>query len=317
MSRNLIQFQPGLSLPEFIQRYGTQAQCESALEASRWPSGFHCPHCRDTRHSSHYRSGRKLFQCYRCRKQTSLTAGTIFDATKLSLTIWFLAMHLLTQAKNNVSALELSRHLGVSYNTAWLIKHKLLQVMEEREQNRELIGRVEIDDAYLGGEHRGKRGRGSPNKVPFIAAVQTNDEGHPQLVRFDCVNGFTHDEIERWAQQALSASTVAHSDGLRGFTILSDMVNDHIPAITGSGSAAVQHPQFKWVNTLLANLKTAITGTYHAIKFKKYAQRYLSEAQYRFNRRFDLSSILVRLLHAAVTTKPKTLQVTRLAEICT
>ncbi len=317
MSRNLIQFQPGLSLPKFIKLYGTQSQCESALEATRWPSGFHCPNCSDTRHSSHYRSGRKLFQCYRCRHQTSLTAGTIFDSTKLSLTIWFLAMHLLTQAKNNVSTLELSRHLGVSYNTAWLIKHKLLQVMEEREKKRELIGRVEIDDAYLGGERRGKRGRGSPNKVPFVAAVQTNHEGHPLLVRFDRVDGFTHDEIEHWAQQALSTSTVAYSDGLSGFTILSEMVNDHIPSVTGSGPAAVQHPQFKWVNTLLANLKTAITGTYHAIKFQKYAQRYLSESQYRFNRRFDLSTILSRLLRAAVTTKPKSLNVTRLAELCT
>ena len=95
-----------------------------------------------------------------------------------------------------------------------------------------------------------------------------------------------------WAQQALSASTMAYCDGLRGFAILSEMVNDHIPSITESGPTAVQHSQFKWVNTLLANLKTAIAGTYHAIKFKKYAQRYLSEAQYRFNRRFDLSTIL-------------------------
>ena len=317
MSRNLIQFQPGLSLPGFIRNYGTESQCESALLATRWPNGFHCPHCQETRHSTHLRSGKKLYQCYRCRRQTSLIAGTIFESTKLPLTIWFLAMHLLTQAKNNVSALELSRHLGVSYNSAWLIKHKLLQVMEEREQNRELHGRVEIDDAYLGGEHKGTAGRGSPNKVPFVAAVQTSDEGHPLFVRFDRVNGFTHAEIERWAQRALSASTLAYSDGLGAFTILANMVNKHYPIVTGSGRVAAQHPQFRWVNTLLGNLKTAITGTYHAIKFHKYAQRYLAEAQYRFNRRFDLRVILTRLLGAAVTTRPKPLQITRLAEICT
>ena len=317
MSRNLIQFQPGLSLPRFIRNYGTESQCESALEASRWPNGFRCPHCNDSRHSTYLRSRRKLYQCYRCRRQTSLIAGTIFESTKLPLTIWFLSMHLLTQAKNNVSALELSRHLGVSYNSAWLIKHKLLQVMEEREQNRELHGRVEIDDAYLGGEHKGTAGRGSPNKVPFVAAVQTSDEGHPLFVRFDRVNGFTHAEIERWAQRALSASTLAYSDGLGAFTILANMVNKHYPIVTGSGRVAAQHPQFRWVNTLLGNLKTAITGTYHAIKFHKYAQRYLAEAQYRFNRRFDLRVILTRLLGAAVTTRPKPLQITRLAEICT
>jgi hypothetical protein len=101
-------------------------------------------------------------------------AGTIFAATKLPLTVWFLAMHLLTQAKNNVAALELMRHLGVCYRTAWLVKQKLLQVMVEREAERVLAGRIEIDDAYLGGEHAGRPGRGSENKIPFVLAVETN-----------------------------------------------------------------------------------------------------------------------------------------------
>ena len=317
MSRNLIQFQPGLSLPEFLKQYGSLSQCESALESSRWPQGFVCPHCQDTRHSAYFRSGKKRFQCSRCRRQTSLTSGTVFDASKLPLTTWFLALYFLSQSKNNVAALELSRLLGVSYNTAWLIKHKLLQVMLEREQSRELTGRVEIDDAYLGGERKGKPGRGSPNKVPFVAAVQTTEDGRPLYVRFDCVQRFDHSSIESWSQQALTASAHAYSDGLPAFTILSEMVDEHTSFITGIGQKAARHPQFRWVNTLLGNLKTAITGTYHAIKFQKYAQRYLAESQYRFNRRFDLKSILPRLLRAAVKTKPKPLYVTRLAELCT
>ena len=116
---------------------------------------------------------------------------------------------------------------------------------------------------------------------------------------------------------ALTASTRAYSNGLPAFTILSEMVDQHTSFVTGIGQQAARQPQFRWVNTLLGNLKTAITGTYHAIKFQKYAQRYLAEAQYRFNRRFDLKSILPRLLRAAVKTKPKPLYVTRLAELCT
>ncbi len=93
-------------------------------------------------------------------------SGTVFESSKLGLPAWFLARHLMTQAKNNVSALELKRHLGVSYPTAWLLKQKIMQVMVDREQWRQLTGRVEIDDAYLGGEvHGGKVGRGSPIKV--------------------------------------------------------------------------------------------------------------------------------------------------------
>jgi hypothetical protein len=94
-----------------------------------------------------------------------LTVGTIFQATQLPLTTWFLAMSLLTQAKNKVSALELMRHLGACYRTAWLVKHKLIQVMAEWEADRQLAGRVEIDEAYLGGERSGKRGRGSENTL--------------------------------------------------------------------------------------------------------------------------------------------------------
>ena len=115
---------------------------------------------------------------------------------------WFWAIHLLTQAKDNVSALELKRHLGVRYKTAWLMKHKLLQVMVEREDSRQLDGRVEIDDAYVGGKAPGKRGRGSANKVPFIAAVNTTEAGQPVLVCLKKLK-FTKKAIAQWAKHSL------------------------------------------------------------------------------------------------------------------
>ena len=99
--------------------------------------------------------------------------GTVFQATKLPLTIWFLAIYSLSQTKSGISALELGRKLGVNDNTAWLLKHKLMQAMRERDQRYRLAGTVQLDDAYLGGEYPGgKRGRGSPKKTPMLAAVQ-------------------------------------------------------------------------------------------------------------------------------------------------
>lgn len=204
MAMNRVQFQAGLSMVEFLKRYGTERRCERALESARWPNGFCCPHCSDTHASCFVREGRRYWQCCRCRTQTTVTAGTIFDSSKLPLTTWFLAMHLLTQSKNNVSALELKRHLGVSYPTAWLVKHKLMQVMAEREDRRVLRGRVEIDDAYLGGEHPGKAGRGSENKVPFIAAVETSPDGKPLRVCFESMR-FTKHGIQDWARRRLDA----------------------------------------------------------------------------------------------------------------
>lgn len=149
MAMNREQFQPGLSMMASMNKYGTESLCQAALEHSHWPDGFRYPSCRDDRHSVFHRGGRKYFQCHRCRHQTTAISGTIFQATKISLNRWFLAMHLFTHAKNNVSALELKRHLGVSYPTAWLIKHKLIEVMNLREDRRVLEGRVEIDDAFL------------------------------------------------------------------------------------------------------------------------------------------------------------------------
>jgi hypothetical protein len=103
--------------------------------------------------------GRELHQCNACRTQTSLTSGTIFASTKLDLTVWFRAMYLITQSKQGISRLELGRRLGVSCNTAWMMHHKLAQVMMERDQKKPLDGRVERDDADLGGQHGG----GKPN----------------------------------------------------------------------------------------------------------------------------------------------------------
>ena len=100
-----------------------------------------------------------------------------------------------SRTKNGISALELSRQLSVSYNTAWKVKHKLMQVMKERDDTRPLGGWVQLDDAYWGAERRGgKCGRGAPGKTPFVAAVELNDEGRPMRMRLSRVGGFRSDE---------------------------------------------------------------------------------------------------------------------------
>ena len=315
MAMNRVQFQPGLSMAEFMDRYGSDGSCEAALIESRWPKGFVCPSCGCGHSSSFRREGRLYFQCTACRHQCSVISGTIFEATKLPLSRWFLAMHLLTQSKNNVAALELMRHLGVCYKTAWLMKHKLMEVMRAREDSRQLEGRVEIDDAYLGGERTGgKVGRGSENKVPFVAAVQTTPDGQPQFV---CLRQqpFTNEEVAVFAARSIAPSATVISDGLWCFGAVQIVGAEHERVVTGGGKASAGLPQFRAVNTFLGNLKRSLSGTYHAFDFAKYAHRYLAEAQYRFNRRFDLRSILARLLRAACLTIPTPASAIRVAEV--
>ncbi len=190
-------------------------------------------------------------------QQTSLTSGTIFDASKLPLTVWFLGMYLLTQTKTGMSALELHRHLGVSYRTAWLVKHKLMSVMFEQERDRRLEGVVQIDDAFLGGERTGgKRGRGSENKVPLIAAVQTTGDGQPIYVRLDVLSDWKVPTVAHWAVKALMPSTHVVSDGLASFVGVKSAACSHEPIIHNSATAKanVQHARFTAINTLLGVL---------------------------------------------------------------
>jgi ribosomal protein L37AE/L43A len=126
MARNAVQFQKVLSEPEFERLYGAEHQCRSVVVASRSPQGFQCPGCGGQRHSMV--TTRDLFQCSKCRLQTSTIAGTIFASTKLPLHLWFRAIYHMTQTKQGISSIELGRRLGVTQTTAWKVKHKLKQV---------------------------------------------------------------------------------------------------------------------------------------------------------------------------------------------
>lgn len=310
--KNLIQFQKGYSLAEFLQDYGTEEKCEKSLFASRWPDGYVCPACGSSSYCT--LKTRALYQCNRCHHQQSLISGTIFAASKLPLTTWFLAIHLLTQAKTGLSAMALRRQLGVSYNTAWSIKQKLMQVMKERDDKKPLSGTVQLDDAYWGGECRGgKRGRGSPNKIPFVAAVSVDNQGHPIALRMTVVKGFRRTEIETWAKRHLLPGTRVVSDGLDCFQQVEAAGCVHTRIITGGGPNSVALEAFTWVNTALGNVKRAMNGVYHAMS-AKHLPRYLAEFSYRFNRRFRLEDLLPRLVYAAVRTPPMPGRLLKLAE---
>lgn len=314
MPQNSIQFQPGMSLSEFIDTYGTEANCEAALERARWPGGFVCPECGEREHSCFHVENRRYWQCSHCRGQWTVRSGTLFHASKLPLTKWFQAIYLVTQNKNNTSALALKRYLGVAYCTAWRVKHKLLEAMARRESARLLRGVVMADDAVLGGVHKGKPGRGSENKAPFVAAVELSEEGHPQHVRFDAIDDLTGTTMAAWAVSALHPSVHLVTDGLASFASAGAAVAEYGAIVVGPRKSSELEP-FRWVNTFISNCKTAMQGTYHHIDADKYRQRYLAEAQYRVNRRFDLHSLVGRMVHACVRTDPCTERRLRLAQV--
>lgn len=143
---NRIQFQPGLSLWQFLESLGTEEKFEEALEQVRWPQGFHCTKREHGDHGIVHGRRHKRYQCKECRHQTSLSAGTMMESTKLFLRTWLLAFYFISHAKNDISALDLIRYFGVSFRTTWLIQDKIMEAMKHREVLYILSGKVQIDD---------------------------------------------------------------------------------------------------------------------------------------------------------------------------
>src|SRR5215831_13110293 len=136
--------------------------------------------------------------------------------------------------KQGISSIELGRRLGVSQTTAWKVKHKLKQVMIERDATKKLTGRIEIDDAYLGGEHSGgKRGRGAAGKTPFLAAVETTADGKPVSLKLGRVSGFSSNALSGFAKRNFDRSCQVVSDGLACFSSVTDAGCTHQAIKTG------------------------------------------------------------------------------------
>jgi transposase-like protein len=312
MTRNRIQFQRGLSEAGFADLYGDEERCRALIVGWRWPNGFVCPKCQGRAHC--IVGLRRLFQCNACRRQTSATAGTIFDQTKVPLTTWFRAMYHLTQSKQGISSIELGRRLGVTQTTAWKIKTKLAEVMRRDGDAIILDGRVEMDDVFLGG-HRpgGKPGRGSPGKTPFLAAVETTDDGKPKRIRLKRVARFKRKRVKAATKRMIAAGATVVTDGLSSFRGVADAACTHVVCVTGKGYRAARKPAFAAINTILGNIKSAIVGTYRAVR-RKHSSRYLAEFEWRFNHRANLAAMIPQIGFAAVRTKPAPYRLLKMAD---
>ena len=169
---------------QFKRRFRTERDCIRYLISRKWPEGFRCPRC--GYNEAYVIEKRRLYQCKRCRHQTSLTANTIFHKTRKPLRDWFWAIFLVATRTTGSSARQIQRDLGLSYPTAWSWCHKIRKAMQDRDTSYTLRGIVELDDTYIGGRKKsGKRGRGAKGKVPVLVAVEKKPKGcgHVSLQR--------------------------------------------------------------------------------------------------------------------------------------
>lgn len=288
------------TLMEFKERFITEAACIQYLVSLRWPNGFRCPECE---HNEAWETKRGLFQCRKCRHQTSVTAGTIFHDSRKPLRLWFEAMWHITSQKYGANALGLQRILAFgSYHTAWNWLQRLRRAMVRPDRDN-LNGTVEVDETYIGGERSGKRGRGAENKSLVVIAVEdkSNDEDESSKgigrVRLMRIPDASSESLIGFISTHVQPGACIRTDGWIGYEPLSKKGYHH--EIVGSKELTIAH-------LVTSLLKRWLLGTYQGAVKPQQLDYYLDEYTFRFNRRTSASrgKLFYRLVQQAVVTEP-------------
>lgn len=280
------------TLIEFMQVFGTETACRDALIRHRWPDEYCCPKC-DSRHA-YWVESRDLFECTSCKYQVSPTAGTIFHKTRTCLQKWFLAIYLLASTKKSPSSAEFKRQLGVSGQTAWTMRRKIMYAMARRDNELMLWGVVELDETFVGGRKEGKRGRGAESKtLVAVAAKRTNgaglDKAHMQVIPNASSKSLTH-----VAKKTIVPGSTVLTDGWAGYNKLEKEGYSHEPETQGDGKNATE--VLPWVHVIIGNFKRWVLDAFHGVS-PKHLQAYMDEFCYRLNRRYVRTDLFRRILN--------------------
>lgn len=308
MSDDLLQDLPR-TLPVFVERFGTDAQCRAFLVRALWPDGFCCAGCGHRAAWSHHK--RLIEECRSCGKQHSILAGTIFEQTKTGLAKWFLAIYLVTSSKGGISAMELKRQLGFgSYQTAWSWLHKIRRAMIKPDREP-LQARVEVDETLVGGARPGKSGRGADGKTVVVGAVEAKPgKGRKRplgRLRLAAIPDASAKSLESFLETDTAKPLTVTTDGWAGYHGLDakGYAHEAINLSATWGDAGLRLPAIHLVFSLA---KRWLLGTHHGAVRPKHLQRYLDEYVFRFNRRKAkaVSHGFARLIQHAVKTPPTT-----------
>jgi transposase-like protein len=292
------------NLIDLFEKFGNDEKCRIYLEKLRWPDGVKCIRCQSEKISRIYK--RNQFHCDACQYQFSVTAGTIFHDSHLSLMKWFAAIFLLSESKKGMSALQLKRTLRVSYKTAWFLCHRVREAVKD--DNADMLqGIIECDETYIGGKAKNihkvrlakmSKGRdGYDNKSCVMGAIQRGGNVRLQVGQMPATKETLHAFIKsKIADEANAIFTDQH----KGYIGIADEDTLH---------ATVDHAQKEWVrgivhtNTLenvWSLFKRSILGSYHQVSVK-HLDRYVSEFEFRFNNRnnpYLFRDTLLRLLNS-------------------
>jgi len=286
------------SLLDFQRRFNTEENCLQSIFEARWPRGFICPHCG---HNDGYRlSKRRAIQCVSCRRQTSITAGTLFHKSKVPLVNWFWLIFLMSQDKRGISTKRAAELLNMHYATVWFLMHKIREAMANRLEGLTLSGYVEIDEAFFGGKATGERGPTAGGKKRVCVMVERLKLGAGDASLQVLPDG-NAESYQNSVETRLEPMTHVRTDGLPKNSVLHGRVGKlnmkAIPVKEGDGP-------LKNADRVTSLVKRQLLGTYHQYCSGTHLQRFLNEYCYRFNRRYRWYQLASRLILACALAAP-------------
>ena len=287
------------SLPEFQRLFPDEAACASYLEHARWSDGFMCPHCGVADEPRYISTRPGVLRCRHCRRDTSLTAGTVMERTHTPLSVWFWAAYLVVSQTPGMSAVQFQRQLGLlRYETAFQILHKLRVGMVRPDQDR-IGGKpgevVEADETYVGGRTRGK-GRGVHDMVLVAGAVEVRQRKrsgslnkrktgrYAGRVRLSLAPDRSAKSLGGFIAHNVAPGATIVTDDWSGYAGLAKRGYIHT-AVPARGDPQVAETFLPIIHLAFSNLKTWLRGTHHGVS-PQHLQAYLNEFTFRFNRRF-------------------------------
>jgi len=279
-----------LTLDEIQSHFGTDEKARRYLEEIRWPNGVVCPHCKNAdqkriweiqpNEAAKIRAG--LYQCAECKKQFTVTVGTIFEDSHIPLRKWLVAWYLLCSSKKGISSLQIQRMLGLgSYRTALFMMHRIRYALSHPAFTGMLKGTVEVDETYVGGKQKGHHGKLN-KKTCVVSLVERG--GNARSFVLDRITG---ENLKGAIMQHVQDGSIVCTDDYFGYRPMPKIFT-HKPVKHSAFEYARKEGRFtahtNTVESKFSLLKRGIIGTFHQVS-KKHLPLYLAEFDHRFNHR--------------------------------
>ncbi|TAL45150.1 MAG: IS1595 family transposase [Methylovulum sp.] len=259
----------------------TEHQARQYLERLHWPNGAICPRCKKQEVIAVSGGREGLYNCRRCLRQFTVTVGTVFEGSHIPLAKWVRAFHLLCSSKKGMSALQLSRMLGITYKSAWHMAHRIRHAMQPTRAKATLRGTVEVDETYVGGKPRfGDPTPRSERKFPVVALV-ARESG---LSRTKVLQKVTKKTLGNAIKQHVAPGGVLMTDELPAYEQVASQFGRHLTVKHSAREYARGNAHTNTVESFFALLKRGIVGSYHHVSLQ-HLPRYCDEFSFRWDHR--------------------------------